>query len=139
MQKRRQLAKRKWRDKFHRLTMAETDAAAPERVDESMSVEDVVAFLGSHGIPGRFCEAFEGNATVRGSVGFFHNLCLLSDNYIDGAEFLTLTESEVKAIIPPIGLARKVMRLLPQREVTIASVLGFNREVGQDQVHHHFA
>ena len=41
--KRRQLAKikRKWRDKFHRLTMAETDAAAPDRVDESMSVEDV--------------------------------------------------------------------------------------------------
>ena len=107
--------------------MAETDAAAPERVDESMSVEDVAAFLGSHGIPGCFWEAFEGNATVRGSVRFFHNLCLLSDNYIDGAEFLTLTESEVKAIIPPIGLARKVMRLLPQREVTIASVLSFNK------------
>lgn len=77
-----------------------TDAAAPERMDESMSVEDVVvASLGSHGIPGCFCEAFESNATVRGSMRFFHNLCLLSDNYIDGAEFLTLTESEVKAIV----------------------------------------
>ena len=44
--------------------MAET--GAPEKVDESMSVEDVVAFLSSHGIPRRFCEAFEGNAKVRG-------------------------------------------------------------------------
>lgn len=48
----------------------------------------------------------------------------LSENYIDGAEFLTLTESEVKTMIPPIGLARKVMRLLQQQEVTLASVLG---------------
>ena len=47
-----------------------------------------------------------------------------SENYIDGAEFLTLTESEVKAMVPPIGLARKVMRLLLQQEVTLASVLG---------------
>lgn len=44
------------------LTMAETGA---QRVNESMSVEDVVAFLSSHGIPGHFCEAFEGNAKVR--------------------------------------------------------------------------
>ena len=48
----------------------------------------------------------------------------LSENYIDWAEFLTLTESEVKTMILPIGLARKVMRLLPQQEVTPASVLG---------------
>ena len=49
-------------------------------------------------------------------------VCFLSENYIDGAEFLTLTESEVKAMVPPIGLARKVMRLLPREEVTLASV-----------------
>ena len=44
--------------------MAET--SAQEKVDESMSVEDVVAFLSSHGIPGRFCEAFEGKVTLWG-------------------------------------------------------------------------
>ena len=36
----------------------------------------------------------------------------LSESYTDGAEFLTLTESEVKAMVPAIGLARKVMQLL---------------------------
>ena len=44
-------------DKLFRVTMA-------ERVDESMSVEEVVAFFSSQEIPGRFCEAFQGNATV---------------------------------------------------------------------------
>lgn len=38
------------------------------------------------------------------------------DNYIDGTEFLTLTEAEVKAMVPPIGLARKILRLRPQLE-----------------------
>ena len=44
------------------LTMAETGA---QRVNESMSVEDMVAFLSSHMIHGRFCEAIEGNAKLR--------------------------------------------------------------------------
>ena len=48
---------------------------------------------------------------------------LFAENYIDGAEFLTLTEIEVKAMVPPIGLARKVMRLLPHREVMLTSLL----------------
>ena len=55
-----------------------------------------------------------------------HNLSLsFQRTTFDGAEFLTLTESEVKAMVPPIGLARKVMRLLPQQEVTLVSVLGW--------------
>ena len=40
-------------------------------VNELMSVEDVVAFLISHGIPERYCEAFEGNILcirVKGKV-----------------------------------------------------------------------
>ena len=51
----------------------------------------------------------------------------LSENYFDGGEFLKITETEVKAMVPPIRLAKKVMRLLPQHEVTLYSliVLGF--------------
>lgn len=41
----------------------------------------------------------------------------LTDNYIDGAEFLTLSESEVKSMVPPIGLARKILRLQPHTRV----------------------
>ena len=42
-----------------------------------------------------------------------------AENYIHGEEFLCLTESDVKAMVPPIGLARKVMRLLPTPKVII--------------------
>ena len=34
---------------------------------------------------------------------------LSSDNYIDGTD---LTEDEVKAMVPPLGLHRKILRLL---------------------------
>ena len=37
-----------------------------------------------------------------------------ADNYIDGNEFLELTESEIKDIVPPIGIAKKVIRLQPK-------------------------
>jgi hypothetical protein len=40
------------------------------------------------------------------------------DNYIDGKEFLTLTVQEIKSMVPPIGLSRKIICLLPEREVT---------------------
>ena len=39
---------------------------------------------------------------------------LLSDNYIDGNEFTKLTEAEVKDLVPPIGLAKKVIRMIPK-------------------------
>ena len=35
------------------------------------------------------------------------------DNYIDGTEFHLLKEDDVKAMVPPIGLAKKIIRLLP--------------------------
>ena len=40
---------------------------------------------------------------------------LSSDNYIDGTEFFNLTEDEVKAMVPPLGLHRKILRLLPNK------------------------
>ena len=39
---------------------------------------------------------------------------LFIDNYIDGREFLLLKESEVKLLVPPLGLARKIVRMIPQ-------------------------
>ena len=38
----------------------------------------------------------------------------LSENYIDGKEFIKLTEAEVKAMVVPIGLAKKILRLIPK-------------------------
>ena len=37
---------------------------------------------------------------------------ILPDNYIDGKEFCKLTEAEVKAMVPPIGLAKKIVHLI---------------------------
>ena len=36
---------------------------------------------------------------------------LFIDNYIDGREFLLLKESEVKLLVPPLGLAQKIVRM----------------------------
>ena len=33
------------------------------------------------------------------------------DNYIDGKEFMNLSEQDVKDIIPAIGIVKKIMRL----------------------------
>ncbi len=43
---------------------------------------------------------------------FFY--CIL-DNYIDGTEFLSLTETDMKSLVPPIGLAKKILRLIPEK------------------------
>jgi len=42
---------------------------------------------------------------------------LLIENFIDGREFLSLTADEVKAMVPPIGLAKKIVRFLPSSKV----------------------
>lgn len=79
---------------------------------ESMSVEDTVLWLEEQGIPSEYCETFSGM--------FVKQLCALSEcvysagNYIDGKEFMKLTESEVRAVVAPIGLAKKIMRLIPK-------------------------
>ena len=52
----------------------------------------------------------------------------LSENYIDGTVFLTLTEGEVKTMVPPLGLVRKIIKLIPQsrQEVcyTVSEIFG---------------
>lgn len=41
-------------------------------------------------------------------------LFFLIDNYIDGAAFVGLTVAEIKEIVPPIGLAKKIINLVPK-------------------------
>ena len=48
---------------------------------------------------------------------------LYSENYIDGAVFLTLTEVDVKAMIPPLGLVKKIMKLVPNKEKEVCCCL----------------
>ena len=37
-----------------------------------------------------------------------------SDNFIDGSDFMKLTEAEVKDLVPPIGLAKKIICMIPK-------------------------
>ena len=41
-------------------------------------------------------------------------LYISAENYIDGKELLELTASEIKDIVPPIGIAKKIIRLQPK-------------------------
>ena len=41
-------------------------------------------------------------------------MCITLDNFIDGDEYLKLTEAEVKDMVPPIGLAKKIIRMIPK-------------------------
>ena len=41
-------------------------------------------------------------------------LFFLIDNYIDGAAFVGLTVAEIREIVPPIGLAKKIINLVPK-------------------------
>ena len=36
------------------------------------------------------------------------------ENYVDGSKFTSLTDGEVKAMISPLGLAKKVIRLVQE-------------------------
>ena len=45
-------------------------------------------------------------------LGYF--ILFYTENYIDGTVFLGLSESEIKEMVPPIGLAKKIMKLVPK-------------------------
>ena len=36
------------------------------------------------------------------------------ENYVDGAEFVSLTEEEIKGMVPPLGLFKKILKLRPK-------------------------
>ena len=55
---------------------------------------------------------------IKVSHNYYDSLNTYLENFIDGKEFLLLNADEVKAMIPPIGLAKKIIRLLPSSKVT---------------------
>jgi len=83
---------------------------------EHMSTDDVADFLRSKGIPEKFCKVFSGKTTYQLTYKCRTALSHL-ENYIDGTEFFHLTEEEVCSMIPPMGLAKKIMRFIPSLKV----------------------
>ena len=52
-------------------------------------------------------------------------LNVLTVNFINGREFLSLTEKEVKEMIPPIGLAKRIIRCLPSSSQVYMAVITY--------------
>ena len=46
-------------------------------------------------------------------------LVIFIDHYIDGTEFMNLSESDVTGMVPPIGLHQKIIRFLPTKKVIL--------------------
>ena len=72
---------------------------------------------------------------------FYFCLCTYrAENYIDGKEFAKLTESEVRDMVPPIGLAKKIIRLIPKvtrycyTSCTPVWVSYFNGGIGEEVI-----
>ena len=40
--------------------------------------------------------------------------CLQTENYIDGCAFMMLNEEDVRELVPPIGLTKKIMSFVPK-------------------------
>ena len=62
------------------------------------------------------------NASYIGALKFLIHCTWLTtiDNYVDGKEFVRLSKKDIEKMIPPVGMANKIMRL--QEKVTTKSV-----------------
>ena len=56
---------------------------------------------------------------------FLYNI----DNFVDGAVLCQLTEQEIREIIPPIGLAKKVHSMLPKLSLHELLPIAYHRIV----------
>ena len=88
-----------------------------------MSVSDIVSFLKKNNIPDEYCEKFRGIIYI-GCINNTNTEIFL-ENYIDGKEFLNLNEQEVRSMVSPIGLAKKIIRLSKEVKTCIISLVYF--------------
>ncbi|XP_064382258.1 uncharacterized protein LOC135344490 isoform X1 [Halichondria panicea] len=59
---------------------------------EAMKVDEVSQMLKDKGVPDKFCEVFE-------------------ENFVDGEAFKCIKESDIKEMVPPIGIVKKILRI----------------------------
>ena len=78
---------------------------------KSRSVMDMSKFLSEKEISRDFCKTFEGGCWYMTTGTYVFPLHFL-DNFIDGKAFLKLSEGDVRKMIPPIGLTKKIFALI---------------------------
>lgn len=70
------------------------------------SVDELCNWLKAEGIPDKFCEeVFNGVSEAK----YLH--LYSTENYVDGEAFMILTEEEIKKMVPPIGLVKKILKI----------------------------
>ena len=76
----------------------------------SDSVEDFRDFLLEKGIPSSCISIFSGKCTFGGGYYFYLTATFL-ENHVDAESFLELTENEIKQLIKPLGVVKKLVIL----------------------------
>ncbi len=80
---------------------------------EQLEIEELFQWLSDHSIPDEFCKILEGRL-ISVQLYSLHALACIIENLIDGKEFVLLQPEEVMKLIPSLGVAKKIIRLIPQ-------------------------
>ena len=87
-------------------------------MDVKMTKGEVATFLREKGIPLNFSKLFEGKYQTTTCTGRLIvatvNYGFYPENFIDGCAFVMLTQKDVRKLVPPIGLAKKIISLIPK-------------------------
>ena len=85
---------------------------------EALDVDELFQWLNDQGIPHQFCKIFEGIVYIHVYIYIqYYNsideLFIHVENLIDGKEFVLLQPNEVKDLVSALGVAKKIIRLIP--------------------------
>ena len=99
-----------------------------ESFDSGNNPTELTLWLAHHDVPADVCDIFEGEWSTLSRANaftsyfivsfnsiiiiyFYINFLFYSENEIDGDCFLELTESDIKGLVPKLGLVKKICRL----------------------------
>ena len=79
-----------------------------------MTKKDVSTYLEKKGVPIAYCKVLEGMQSIYSSYWHCQIFISFIENYVDGCAFMMLSESNVRELVPPIGLIKKIMSFIPR-------------------------
>ena len=82
------------------------------------SVEEVANWLKDHGISEAIASTFEGKSFI-GKLQFIDFLILLIENEVVGNGFLEFTEEDIRKLVKPRGIVKKISKLLKSLKLQV--------------------
>ena len=83
-------------------------------MDVKMTKKDVSTYLEKKGVPDVYCKAFEGMLSIADTQRILNLYPFYIENYVDGCAFMMLSEKDVRELVPPTGLIKKIMSFIPK-------------------------